>query len=96
MAQTVFFLVGAGQFVLLDNAVEVVRSGHTANEAVLFATVHGLAVNVEAGLLVVSDYAVGNHLVEIFASMRIDLRVVCIHRIRKFQLGTSHAQVGMR
>ena len=81
---------------LLDNSIEVVSSGHAANETVLFAAVHGLAVNVEAGLLVVSDHAVGNHLVEIFASMRIDLRIVCIHGIRKFQFGTGHAQVGMR
>ena len=96
MAQTVFFLVGASEFVLLDNAVKVVSSGHAANETVLFAAVHGLAVNIEARLLVVSDHAVGNHLVQVFASMRIDLRVVSIHGIREFQFRTGHAQVGMR
>ena len=96
MAQTVFFLVSAGKFVLLDGAVEVVGSRNAAHKTVLFATVHRLAINVEARLLVESDHAVFDHLVEIFTSVGINLRIVSIDRIRKFEFGTRHAQVGVR
>ena len=96
VTQTVLFLVGAGQFVLLDDAVEVVGGRHGAHEAVLFAAVHRLAVDVQAVLLVVRDDALGNHLLEVRTGMGVDLRVVGVDAVVEFQLGTGHAQVGMR
>ena len=57
---------------------------------------HRLAINVQAILLVVRNHAFGNHLVEVCPGMRVDLRVVRIDAVVKFQFRAGHAQVGMR
>ena len=91
MAKTVVFLVLTGEFMLFDDAFEVILRRHRANETVLFAAFHRLTINVEAVLLVEGDHAFCDELVQVFLGMRIDLRVIGVHGIREFKFCTGDA-----
>lgn len=67
------FLIGAGQLVLLDDVVDVVVDGYAADKAGLAPAVHYLAVDVEAGVLILLAYAVAHELVEILSRLEVDL-----------------------
>jgi hypothetical protein len=76
VADAVVFLVGAGEFVLLDDAFVVFLAARDGYEAGLRVRAHDLAVEVEAGFGVQPQRAVGDEFVEVLAALRIDGRVV--------------------
>ena len=89
--QTVVFLILAGQLVLLDDVVKIILGGDRTNQPVLFPSVHRLAINVKAILLVESNDAVRYELFQIFLGVGINLRVISVNRIRKLEFRAGNA-----
>ena len=72
----VFFLVGAGEFVLLDDALHVVGHGGANDPAVLRLAVHGLGVEVVAVGLVGNEPSLLLELLELLGAAFVDAGVV--------------------
>ena len=72
----VFFLVGAGEFVLLDDALHVVGHGGANDPAVLRLAVHGLGVEVVAVGLVGHEPSLLLELLELLGAAFVDAGVV--------------------
>jgi hypothetical protein len=72
VANAVVLLVGPGQLVFLDDPVEVILATRGRDQPNLAVPPHDLAVEVETGLRVLPESALGDKSPEILFSLRID------------------------
>ena len=79
MLHAVFLLlVGTGEFVLLDDAVEIVVDICSNYETILGATIHGLAIKIIIRSRVLDEPTILLELLELLDSDIIDLGVVLV------------------
>ena len=76
MLHAVFFLVTAGEFMLLDDTREIVVYISTYHKTILSLSVHGLRINVILLLIVLHEPAVVLELLEVRCSLLVDTRIV--------------------
>ncbi len=87
MAHTVFLLVSAGQFVLLDYAVHIVLHSRSNHKAVLRLAVHGLRINVILLVFVLHQPTLFLEFLEILGGAGIYALVVFAHIGREINFG---------
>ena len=83
MLHAVFFLVTAGQFVLLDDTVHVVRNIRTDYETVLSLAVHGLGIDIIVFLFILYEPSLVLEHLEMFCGAFINARIVFVSSFRE-------------
>ena len=78
MLHAVLFLVLAGEFVLLNHAVQIVVDVSCHHNAVLSAAVHGLGIDVIVLLGILHEPALLLEHIEVFNSLGIDFSIVFV------------------
>ena len=89
MFHAVFFLVAAGEFVLLDSTRIVVVDVRRKDDAVLRVPVHGLGIEVVALALVLHEPTFGDEAFELATSFWIDAGIVLIGALGKIDFGAN-------
>ena len=96
MAHAVVLLVGVGQFVFFDEAAEIIVATGGGGQAGLAVAAHDLAVEVESGLGVANQGAIGQQPRELFPAPGIDAGVVGVDVFRQVDFRLADAQKAQR
>ena len=83
MFHPVFFLVTAGQFMLLDNTIHIIGNIGTYYQTILSLTIHGLCIHIIVFLFVLHQPTFVLKHPEILSSLVIHLRIMLVCTCRK-------------